>query len=119
MAQVYEIVELFFENAEAHEQFLRRVTARLVEWAVDERENVPASPTAAEVARQEFAVQVLTGAGRATAQAKKLLPALAVKANAAGLINPVGRIEATDAQIMSTVNDALIELHAGYVPDAA
>ncbi len=119
MAQVYEIVTRFFQNDASHEQFLRRVSARLVEWAVDERENIPASPTGAEVARQEFAVQVLTGAEGAVAQARKMLPALAIKANDAGLIDQGGSIEATDAQIRATVDDELVELHAGYVPDAA
>ncbi len=119
MAESYATVATFFENADAYASFLKRVTARLVEWAVTERENLPASPSPAEAARQTFAIQVLTGAAGATAQARRLLPALAVKANAAGLIDEIGTITATDAQILATLDDAFIDLHAGYVPEAA
>jgi len=119
MAETYATVATFFENPDAYEGFLKRVTARLVEWAVDERENRPAAPPAADAARQTFAIQVLTGPTGATAQAKRLLPALAVKANAAGLIDDTSTSTATDAQILATVNNAFIDLHAGYAPEAA
>ncbi|NIQ98539.1 MAG: hypothetical protein GWN87_33680, partial [Desulfuromonadales bacterium] len=59
MAQQYEIVATFFENADAHAEFLKRVAARLVEWALGVRETMPASPSAEDVARQNFAVAVL------------------------------------------------------------
>lgn len=117
MAESYATVATFFENPDAFAAFLKRVSARLVEWAIDERENIPASPSAAEAARQAFAVRVLTGANGAMLEAKRLLPALAVKANAAGLIDDQGYITATDAQILATITDAFIDLHAGYVPE--
>lgn len=119
MPESYATVATFFENPDAYAAFLKRVTARLVEWAVDERENVPAQPSAAEVARQTFAVRVLAGPITAVSQAMRLLPALAVKANAAGLIDADGTITTTDAQILATVTDAFIDLHAGYIPEAA
>lgn len=119
MPETYATVATFFENPDAYAAFLKRVTARLVEWAIDERENIPASPSGADAARQAFAIQVLTGPTGATIQAKRLLPALAVRANAAGLVDSDGAITATDAQILATVNDAFIDLHAGYVPEVA
>ena len=115
-AQSYATVETFFSNRDAHAAFLARVAARLVEWAVVEREAIPPAPTALEVARQQFAVAVLSGVDGAMGQARRLLPELAIKANAAGLIDANGNITATDAQIAATVVDALIDLHAGYVP---
>jgi hypothetical protein len=119
MAQQYEIVATFFENADAHAEFLKRVAARLVEWAVDERGNIPASPSAAEVARQNFAVAVLLGSRAVMAQASKILPALAVRANDADLIDANGYITATDIQIAGVVNSDFIDLHAGHVPPAS
>jgi len=118
MSQSYATVATFFENADAYAAFLKRVTARLVEWAIDERENVPASPSGAEAARQALAVRVLTGSRGATAEAIRLLPALAIKANAAELIDATGEVNATDAQILTTIDDAFIDLHAGYVPES-
>jgi hypothetical protein len=119
MPQSYATVETFFRNADAHSAFLARVTARLVEWAVSTRAACPASPTGAEYSRQAFAVQVLQGQAQALARARALLPALAVKANDAGLIAEDGTITATDAQITATVDDDFVDLHAGYIPEAA
>jgi hypothetical protein len=117
MPQPYATVELFFRNADAHAAFLARVTARLVEWAIAAREAEPPDPvTGAYAARQDFACQVLRGKDAALAKGRAILPALAIKANDAGLIDEDGTITATDAQILNTIDDAFIDLHAGYIP---
>jgi hypothetical protein len=119
VTQPYATVHLFFSNADAHAAFLARVAARLIEWAIEEREKIPASPDAQQVARQSFAVAVLSGQAGATVKAGQLLPALAVKANDAGLIAADGTIEATDQQIAAVISDSLVDLHTTYIPEAA
>jgi hypothetical protein len=116
MPQPYATVQLFFSNADAHAAFLSRVTARLVEWAIAAREAAPPDPvTEAYAARMNFANAILAGQAGAVAKGRAILPALAVKANAADLIDEDGYITATDAQILATVDDAFIDLHSGYI----
>jgi hypothetical protein len=107
----------FTTNADAHATFLHRVAAAIVEWAVVERESdTPSLVTPLWVARQEWVVWALKNP---LAAATQILPSLAIKANAAALISDAGIITASDAQIRSVINDALIDLYAGYVPPAA
>jgi hypothetical protein len=118
MPESYATVQLFFSNADAHAAFLARVTARLVEWAVAAREAAPPDPvTPAYTARMTFARSVLGGKDAAIAKARVLLPALAIRANAAGLIDEDGNITATDTQIQATVDDAFVDLHTSYIPN--
>lgn len=113
-------VKVFFENADAHNEFKARAATALVEWAIAERESAAPNPvTGIWVARQEYAGRVLGGASAVMVLAEAMLPALAVKANDAGLISEDGEIDATDAQIRGTIDDAFVDMHAGYVPEAA
>jgi len=112
-------IATFFQNADACSAFRYRVAAALVAYAKDERENCPASPTAAEVARQEYCALILNGRAGALAAADQMLPTLAVVANGAGLIDENGSISATDQQITGIVTDALVDVFAGYVPAAS
>lgn len=107
-------VHLFSSSADAHADFLARVRVALFEEAVSTRETIPASPTAEEVALQEFAIRIFNDP---VEEAKRMLPALAVKANNAGLIANDGTISATDAQVRSTVAGLMTEF-SRYVPDA-
>jgi hypothetical protein len=110
----------FYDNADAYAAFLHRVEAAVVEKAVALREEDEPSPvTEAWIARQQWAVSVLSGPSHAAYQAKAMLPALAIKANDAGLLSDTGVITATDNQIRATIDDAFVDLHAGYVPEAA
>lgn len=112
-------VHLFFSNADAYSAFLARVEAAIVEKALTLRaETAPDPVTAAWAARQSWAVTVLSSTPALVNQAKRMLPALAVTANDAGLIDEDGFIDATDAQIRATVTDAFVDWHAGYVPAA-
>lgn len=120
MAQSLETVKRFFENADAYAGFLARVEAAIVAKAMALREAAAPSPvTAAWVARQNWAVSVLSGAASVERQARAMLPALAVKANNAGLLVEDGTITATDQQIVVTIDDDFIDVHAGYVPEAS
>ena len=117
MAESLETVKTFFDNADAYSGFLSRVEAAIVAKAIDLRgETVPAEGVDLWVARQNWAVSVLGGAGQVAAKARAMLPALATKANEAGLLANDGTISATDAQIVATINDDFVDLHAGYVP---
>ena len=109
----------FYDNADAYTDFLHRVEAAIVQKAVALREEAAPSPvTEVWRARQDWAVQVLNGPAGAAAKAKAMLPALAVKANSAGLISDQGEIDATDAQITATIDDDFVDLHAAFIPEA-
>jgi hypothetical protein len=117
MPQSYETVELFFRNVDAHAVFLARVTARLVEWAIAARQAAPPDPvTEAYAARMRYAAVVLSGQPEAIAKARALLPALAVVANAAGLLDEEGLIHVSDAHILATIDDDFIDLNTDYIP---
>jgi hypothetical protein len=109
----------FYDNPDAYAAFLHRVEAAVVEKAVALREEAEPSPVTHDWrARQEWATSVLGGPHHVAAAAKAMLPALAVKANAAGLLSDTGVITATDNQIRATLDDDFVDLHAGYVPAA-
>jgi hypothetical protein len=110
---------MFFENADAYSAFRKRVAAALVAYAKAEREACPESPTAVEVARQNYCASILNGKTGALAVADQMLPTLAVVANGAGLIDEDGEITASDQQITGIISDALVDVFAGYVPEAA
>ena len=117
MTQPLATVKLFFSNADAYSDFLARVEAAIVAKALELRaEEAPGTITGEWTARQTWAVAVLSGPAQTAQEARDLLPSLAVKANDAGLIQEDGTIEATDAQIIATIDDAFIDLHAGYIP---
>ncbi len=108
----------FYDNPDAYAAFLHRVEAAIVEKAMDLRDEAAPNPVTAQwAARQDWAVSVLSGAAHAAAEAKAMLPGLAVKANNAGLLSEDGVLTATDAQIIATIDDDFIDLHAGYVPE--
>lgn len=111
-------VKVFFENADAHNAFKARAAAALAEWAIAERgETAPSPVTDIWVARQEYARSVLGGGAAGVMRvAESMLPALAVKANDAGLLAEDGEISATDTQIRGTVDDAFVDLFADNVP---
>jgi hypothetical protein len=107
-------VRTFFDNADAYSSFLHRVEAAVVEAALDIRaEEEPDPMTGLFQARQQLALQVLTAP---STNAKRFLPALAIKANAAGLMSESGEISATDEQIRSVVAD-LFAPYSNYVPE--
>ena len=108
-------IRTFFENADAYSAFLHRVEAAIVETALAVRaEEEPDPMTALFVARQNWALYALN---HPQATARTLLPGLAVKANDAGLLSDAGVIDATDAQIRSTVS-GLVNVYCNYVPEA-
>ena len=109
----------FYDNADAYAAFLHRVEAAIVAKAIALREEAAPSPvTEAWRARQSWACDVLSGPSTAAAKARAMLPALAVKANSAGLISDQGEIDATDAQITATIDDDFVDLHAAFIPEA-
>ena len=111
-------VHLFFDNADAYSAFLARVEVAIVEKAVELRgEDAPEPVTGEWAARQAWAVSVFANTASLQAQARRMLPALAVKANDAGLIDEDGEIDATDEQIRGTITDAFVDLHVGYVQE--
>ena len=111
-------VHLFFNNADAYSAFLARVETAIVEKAVELRGEAEPSPvTGAWAARQAWAVSVFANTASLQARARAMLPAMAVKANDADLIDDNGEIDATDAQIRATITDAFVDLHSGYVPE--
>jgi hypothetical protein len=113
-------VQTFWQNADAHAAFLHRVTAALVKKALDVRvEDTPDPVTGAWVARQQWAAGVLSGPTGALNKARQMLPALAVKANDAGLLGEDGSITATDQQITGILDDDWVDLFAGYIPEAS
>jgi hypothetical protein len=115
-----EKVWLFFDNADAYNPFLHRVEAAIVEKALALRaETAPEPVTGAWAARQTWASRALSSPGQLQGVATAMLPALAVTANAAGLLSEEGTIDATDAQIRSTITDAFVDAHAGYTPEPA
>ena len=104
----------FFDNADQYAEFLHRVSAALVETALDVRdEEAPDPVTGGYAARQAWAVAALGGPDGAQAAAVGMLPALAVKANDGGLLDDEGNLTATDQQIRTTVA-ALVDALAGY-----
>ena len=111
-------VHLFFNNADAYAMFLARVEAAIVEKAIAVRgEAEPAPVTGAWAARQAWAVSVFASTDSLQARARAMLPALAVKANDAGLIDDDGFVDATDTQIRVSIDDDFVDWHAGYVPE--
>ena len=109
-----ENIWLFFDNADAYNPFLHRVEAALVEKALALRgETAPDPVTGAWAARQTWASIVLSSPGALRAKARAMLPALAVRANDAGLLSDQGTITATDTQIRATIDDAFVDAHAG------
>lgn len=112
-------VHLFFDNADAYSAFLARVETAIVEKAIDVRGEVAPDPVTGKwAARQAWAVSVFANTASLQAQARRMLPALAVKANDSELIDENGEIDVTDAQIRSTIDSDLVDMHAGYVPEA-
>ena len=113
-----EKVYLFFDSGDHYHEFLHRVGVALVEKALDVRADPEPNPvTGVWVARQHWAGRVLGGSFSVMGEAKKMLPALAVIANDAGLIDDDGFIDATDTQIRGTITDDLVDKHAAYVPE--
>jgi hypothetical protein len=109
-------VYTFFRNADAYAAFLQRVTAAVVEAALDVRaESEPSPMTEAFRSRQRWAVSALQ---RPVETGRVMLPSLAVIANNAGLLSDEGEIDATDAQIRSSVA-GLVDEMSDYVPEAA
>ena len=111
----------FFSNAacpgalsgDAYSEFLHRVETALCETALDIRAEAEPDPvTAIHVARQQYAIQVLSSP---TDAARRMLPGLVIAANEAGLLSEAGVIDATDAQIRAKVVD-LVNAYSGYVP---
>jgi len=104
----------FFSNADAYSQFLHRVETALCEAALAIRAEAEPDPvTALHIARQNYAIQVLTSP---TDAARRMLPGLVIAANDAGLLSEAGAIDATDAQIRTKVAD-LITAYSAYVPE--
>lgn len=105
----------FYENHDAHSDFLHRVAAATIETALTIREETPPEPvTGLWAARQAWAACSL---GDPLGAASNMLPGLAVKANDAGLLSEDGEITATDSQIRSTVA-GIIDTYSGYFPPA-
>jgi hypothetical protein len=110
---------VFFENADAHADFLHRITAAVVEKAATLRAEDPPDPvTEAWRARQSWAHGALSGIPGAIAAARDMLPGLAVKANDAGFLSANGTIDVTDTQIRAVLDDDFVDLYAGYIPEA-
>jgi hypothetical protein len=106
----------FFDNADAHSAFLHRVAAAIIESALAIRgEEEPDPMTQLFVDRQLWAVSALQAP---VSTARLMLPALAVKANDAGLLSDAGEISATDAQIRSAAA-GLVNACCSYVPSLA
>ena len=109
-------VRTFFDNPDAYSAFLHRVEAALVEEALNVRaEEEPSPMNELFRARQLLAINALNQPAR---WARVFLPALAVKANDAGLLSEQGNITATDAQIRATVA-GLFSPYCDYVPASA
>ena len=110
----------FFDNHDAFAEFQHRVEAVLAEKALALREEAaPAPITDRWQARQRWALDILArGVHSLRSEAIAMIPALAVKANTAGLISAEGILTATDAQIRATIDDDFVDVYAGYVPPA-
>lgn len=107
-------VRAFFDNADAYSAFLHRVEAAVVETALAIRaEEEPDPMTELFRARQRLAISALA---LPPSYARTFLPALAVKANGAGLMDEQGNITASDAQIRASVAD-LFAPYSNYVPE--
>lgn len=111
-------VQTFWDNADAHSAFLARVAAAIVEAAIQIRQGSLPSPITEDWRyRQYWANAVLRGAPGALDKAREMLPALAVKANDAGLLDESGNLDATDAQIRNILSSSWIDIFTGYVPE--
>lgn len=117
MAEGYDVVALFFQNADAYSAFRNRLAAALVNYARQERGDTPPDPvTYTWEARQNFCLLILNGKDGAFAIADRMMPALAVVANEAGKIDSSGNITVTDGEIDSFLTDNRIDWFAGHVP---
>ena len=108
------IVKRFIESGDLNSEFIKRVEVAGYEEAITIREANPDPPTTIDVkeqSRQQWALGVFANP---LAEAKRMLPALAVAANNAGLIDSEGVVTATDAQIRNTVG-GLVEEYIDYV----
>jgi hypothetical protein len=109
---------MFWRNADAHATFLHRVAAAIVETAIELRQETPPSPVTQQWrSRQHWADLALYGAEGALDKARQMLPALAVKANDAGLLDETGNLTATDTQIRAILTNTWIDLFTRYVPE--
>ena len=107
-------VRVFISNGDAHARFLEDTSVAVFEEALALRENPTTPATAESEAAQRWALRVFDGPMR---EARRMLPALAIKANDAGLIDDNGVITYTDAQMRSVVG-SLVGVFAGYVEEA-
>jgi hypothetical protein len=113
-------ISTFFRSGEHYTEFQHRTEAALVSKAVALRQEEAPDPVTAEwVARQNWAVSILTGVDAIAVKAHAMIPALAVIADGLGLLDDDGVLTATDEQITAAITDAFIDMHAGYVPEAA
>lgn len=112
-------VRTFIANKDESAEFLQRCQVALAEVALAERENMAATLTPEQSARQEYALRVLASQSAIVAESERMLTALAIKANDAGLISEAGVITATDTQIRATVAAMFTEFSQFIAPDAA
>lgn len=120
MAQPLDNVYAFFDDADAYSAFLRRVAVAILEKASALRqETAPEPVTATWVARQEWALTVLSSQVAPRNQAARMLPGLVVIANDAGYLDGGDLSDVTDAQIRAALDDAFVDEYAGYYPPAA
>jgi hypothetical protein len=118
MPQTFEPVYQFFDNADAYAAFLRRTAVAVLTKASALRAESPPSPvSAAWVARQHWALQVLSSQAGPRTQAARILPGLVLLANAAGYLDDGDLDDVTDQQLLNALSDAFVDQYAGYVPE--